>query len=324
VAFTLDANGVRTDDPVSGDQVTFLTSAGIGSSTWLGADQTTLASLGGFDTMLGMPAFMQSAVSVPASGLTAFVGAPIFGNRSPCPMHCAGRAEQLAIPVLVYEVEGTTVNGSPVDPSTISERVRNSIHYWEEKTGTHFTFDGTVTPVPGCAPDPQTYPNGCSDPLLDISDINNPKTGAEIVRRFCDKAALPRCQPLGIQLVFVSQVANSASAGYTPFTGSTSSPRFMNISAIAAGVVEDDSTVFLTGHDISHELGHEFQLQHFPSNAVLDILTMIGFLPFEDTYSRNLMCGSLLFCPTHAAPELLPFQVDRVQRTTPDLMPRKR
>jgi hypothetical protein len=324
VAFTLDANGIRTDDPVSGDQITFLTSAGIGSRTWLGADQTTLASLGGFDTMLGMPAFMQSAVSVPASGLTAFVGAPIFGNRSPCPMHCAGRAEQLAIPVLVYEVEGTTVNGSPVDPSTISERVRNSIHYWEEKTGTHFTFDGTVTPVPGCAPDPQTYPNGCSDPLLDISDINNPKTGAEIVRRFCDKAALPRCQPLGIQLVFVSQVANSASAGYTPFTGSTSSPRFMNISAIAAGVVEDDSTVFLTGHDISHELGHEFQLQHFPSNAVLDILTMIGFLPFEDTYSRNLMCGSLLFCPTHAAPELLPFQVDRVQRTTPDLMPRKR
>jgi hypothetical protein len=73
VAFTLDATGVRTDDPVSGDQITFLTSAGIGSSTWMGTDQTTVASLEGFEATLGLPAFMQSGFSITSPGITAFV-----------------------------------------------------------------------------------------------------------------------------------------------------------------------------------------------------------------------------------------------------------
>lgn len=89
VAFTLDANGLRTDDPVSGDQITFLTSAGVGSRTWMGADQTTLASLGTFENIFGMPTFMQSGFSIGTPGVTAFVQTVIakilsmYPQRSP-------------------------------------------------------------------------------------------------------------------------------------------------------------------------------------------------------------------------------------------------
>jgi hypothetical protein len=72
-AFTLDGNGARTDDPVSDQQITFLTSTDIGNRTWMGADQTTLASMGGFENVFGMPASMQSGMSIGSPGITAFL-----------------------------------------------------------------------------------------------------------------------------------------------------------------------------------------------------------------------------------------------------------
>ena len=51
VAFTLDSNGVRTDNPTSNQEVTFIASAGIGSNTWLGANVMQIASL----NMSGLP-----------------------------------------------------------------------------------------------------------------------------------------------------------------------------------------------------------------------------------------------------------------------------
>jgi hypothetical protein len=100
VAFTLDANGLRTDDPVSGDQITFLTSAGVNSQTWLGADQTALAFVGGFDPLFSVSAVMQSGMSIGTPGMTAIVSSVLHrvqssfmttaADRSEGPMHSFG------------------------------------------------------------------------------------------------------------------------------------------------------------------------------------------------------------------------------------------
>jgi len=71
-AFTLDANGARTDNPTSSQAVTSVTSAGIGSNIWLGQNMTQVASLGGFDLGFGMPALMQSGVQLGVPGMTAY------------------------------------------------------------------------------------------------------------------------------------------------------------------------------------------------------------------------------------------------------------
>jgi outer membrane protein assembly factor BamB len=71
-AFTLDANGARTDNPTSSQAVTSVTSAGLGSNIWLGQNLNQLASLGGFDLGFGIPFVMQSPPPLPQPGVTAF------------------------------------------------------------------------------------------------------------------------------------------------------------------------------------------------------------------------------------------------------------
>ena len=71
VAFTLDASGVRTDNPTSNQEVTFVSSAGIGSSTWLGANFTQIASLDVSGLPFGLPFILQSSPPVGLQGVTA-------------------------------------------------------------------------------------------------------------------------------------------------------------------------------------------------------------------------------------------------------------
>src|SRR6185437_4546090 len=71
-AFTLDANGARTDNPTSSQAVTSVTSAGLGGNIWLGQNLNQVASLGGFDLGFGMPALMQSGVQLGVPGMTAY------------------------------------------------------------------------------------------------------------------------------------------------------------------------------------------------------------------------------------------------------------
>jgi hypothetical protein len=100
VAFTLDGNGARTDDPVSDQQITFLTSTDIGNRTWMGADQTTLASMGGFENVFGMPASMQSGMSIGSPGITAFLQTVIARIFSMYPQHSPERQEGQVCPPL--------------------------------------------------------------------------------------------------------------------------------------------------------------------------------------------------------------------------------
>jgi hypothetical protein len=84
-----------------------------------------------------------------------------------------------------------------------------------------------------------------------------------MTRRFCTAGQTPKCGAKGIQLIFNQEEA-ALGEGYTPFTGPSNSTVFMNVSAIAAGAVEADDTEDSSGHDLSHELGHQFQLHHLP------------------------------------------------------------
>ena len=89
VAFTLDANGVRTDNPTSNQEVTFVASAGIGSTTWLGANVTQIASLGGSGLPFGMPFVLQSSPPLGVQGVTAIASTLVnptvstYGASSP-------------------------------------------------------------------------------------------------------------------------------------------------------------------------------------------------------------------------------------------------
>jgi hypothetical protein len=72
VAFALDPNGVRTDNPTSNQEVTFVASAGIGSNTWLGANVTQIASLNMSALPFGMPFILQSSPPIGPEGITAY------------------------------------------------------------------------------------------------------------------------------------------------------------------------------------------------------------------------------------------------------------
>jgi hypothetical protein len=71
VAFTLDANALRTDNPTSNQEVTFVDSAGIGSSTWLGANVTQVASLNVSGRPFGVPFVLQSSPPIGLQEVTA-------------------------------------------------------------------------------------------------------------------------------------------------------------------------------------------------------------------------------------------------------------
>lgn len=320
-AFTLDGSGNRTDNPTSNQQLTFLASAGIGGGTWLGANlPPTVASLGGSGMPFGSLPFMQSGIPVNPPGITAYGANTIDGIHSTYAAPSPSGAERSMIPVSVYKVEGIVTSDD-----TAVQKTKNALKYWEAKAGILFKYDGTALGVPGCAPDPIKFPNGCDgNHSLDITQINDPTAANEFVRRFCDPSLRPKCQPKGVQLVFISQVAinlvGTTAQGYTPATGPTSSPVYMNISAIAANAIEDDNTGFLSGHGVSHEIGHEFQLLHLPSSFLQELVLALPFpLPAEAAFNRNLMCHALVSCPDTPAPGLFTFQIRKAQKAAAEL-----
>jgi hypothetical protein len=181
--------------------------------------------------------------------------------------------------------------------ANITSTVNNAITFWWKKAKIQLNWNGTISAVKSC--DPVLYPSGCgANPLLDIAEINSSTTATEFVRRLCTAGQVPKCTSSGSQLVFNQD--QGSGLGYTSFTGPTSAAIFMNISAIGAGALEDSSVADSSNHDVSHELGHQFQLHH------------IGW-----SWASNLMCTGVLpnwpswfplqqlnTCPAHAGGRL--------------------
>jgi len=183
--------------------------------------------------------------------------------------------------------------------STVTGKVNNARNFWSDKTKGRLLLDwnGTITAVKSC--DPVAFPNGCGgNAQKDVSEITSAVAATEFVRRFCDPTKLPKCTAKGAQLGFNRD--EGTALGYTAFTGPTSAPIFLNISAIAVGALEDSSTDDSSNHDVSHELGHEFQLRHvgwsLPSN-----LMCTGVLPS--------FLNQINICPTHAGGRLAADQI---------------
>jgi hypothetical protein len=198
----------------------------------------------------------------------------------------------------VYKSEPEDIQSN----SHVTTVVNNATAFWWEKAKISLQWDGTITPVKAC--DPVAYPNGCSGtPQLDISEITSAVAANEFVGRFCTAGQTPKCTQKGVQLVFNQDIGTAL--GYTPFTGPTNAAIFMNISAVSASALEDNSADDSSNHDVSHELGHQFQLHHIgwslPSN-----LMCTGILPsWENLNQFNL-------CPTHAGGRLDGDQIEDV------------
>jgi hypothetical protein len=142
VAFTLDASGARTDNPTSSQSLTFLASAGIGSSTWLGANEPTqLASLGGIGMPFGPTPLMQSTIPAIPMGITAYAARTVAGMHSSYAAPSPSGTEQRSIPLMAYKIVGIDL-----DDATILNRVNKAAGYWEYKTGRHSFGSTRSTP----------------------------------------------------------------------------------------------------------------------------------------------------------------------------------
>ncbi len=191
--------------------------------------------------------------------------------------------------------------------SSVATKANNTRNFWSTKTKGRLLldWDGVVIAAKSC--DPVAYPNGCGEfPQKDLDEITSAVGAAELVRRFCNPAASPKCSSSGVQMVFTNDIVYfGAAQGYTPYKGSTKTPNFMNITVLATSALEDASTEDSSNHDVSHELGHVFQLRHvgwsLPSN-----LMCTGILPW--------IGGIINSCPSHAGGRLGADQIQDAER----------
>jgi hypothetical protein len=192
----------------------------------------------------------------------------------------APRSSKGKINILVSKVDDILTTNF-----TILHWVNTGLAYWQHKAGILFSWDGTIIPVPKCAPDRPSCSSSPDDPL-NIREISNVDNATEILRRFR--------RSTGVDFVFVHSVYGSTRQSGVPAETDTQTGKRSFTNVVISG---SEPIEFVS----AHELGHVFQLEH-NTNA------------FTGPY--NLMCGELvMLCPEQPSESIRLDQLRKAQKS---------